>query len=314
MNKDYKNSFFLSMGVHGLFFVTLLVSSFFDSPQIIRVGGGGNPEQQNKPIVHADLINHDAVKSAIDRQKQQELNKQKQLALQKANAEKVKKEAEKAKLEAQRLKQEVEEAQKKAEQEKKLALVEKESAEKAKLQAAKEKEKAKLAKEQAAQKLEKIKQEKLQAAKEQELAKKAQEQAALKRKQALAEESRRNAERARQAQELALQQAAAAERGRWIDNEFTRYVGEIERKIQENRTISTAFSPDLTCDIQIRLLPDGSVHDVKIIKSSGNAAYDAMSEAAVYRSSPFDMPEDRELMSKLRDIVLVFKVAEDGNV
>lgn len=315
MDRDHKTSFFLSLGVHGLFFISLMVSSFFDSPQIIHVGGSNTQKQSDKPIIQAGLINHAAVKDAISRQEQQELNKQKQLALQKANAEKLKKEAEKAKLEAQKLKQEVAAEQKKAEQSKQLALIAKEAAEKAKLQAAKEKEQAKLAKEQVAQKLETIKQAKLQAEKAKELAKQAQEKAALERKHALEEASRNKAAQAQAAaRELAMRQAAAAERGRWIDSEFTKYLDEIVRKIEDNRIISSAFSPGLKSDIQIKLLPDGSVHEVRLIKSSGNAAYDAMNEAAIYKAAPFDMPEDHELLSKLRDIIWGFKVPEDENV
>lgn len=313
MDKDYKKSLYQSLSLHGLLLVVMLGSSFFGGPKIIRIGGN-NGDQQNKPVIQAGLINPAAVKNAINRQEQIERNKQKQLALEKSETEKMKKAAEQAKLEAEKLKKEIAAAQKKAEQTKKLALAERESAEKAKLQAAKEKE-------QAAQKLEKIKQAKLQQeAKEKAAAKQAQEKATLARKKALEEQAKQKAAQAaaaRQAHELALQQqaaAAAAERASWLDNEFSRYVAEIERRIRENRTISSAFPPDLKCDIQIKLLPDGSIHEVRIIKSSGNVAYDSMSEAAVYKAAPFEMPEDNELMSRLRDIIVGLIAGEGGNV
>jgi colicin import membrane protein len=305
----------LSIAVHALFFVALLISNFLDSPQVIRVSGN-NVEQQDKPIIQAGLINHEAIKDAINRQQQQESDRQQKLAQQRAKSEKLRREAEIAKLEAQKLKQKVAVEKKKAEEEKRQALVEKEEAEKAKLQATKEKEKARLVKEQAAQKLEKIKQEKLKAAKEKELARQAQEKAALERKHALEEKERQKAEQTRKTQELALQQQADAERNNWLDSEFIRYVGEIKHRIIENRTISAAFPPDLICEIQIKLLPDGSVYDVRIIKSSGNVAYDSISEAAVYKAAPFNMPEDKELVSRLRDsnIVWIFVAGENGNV
>lgn len=317
MQQEYQKPFYLSLTIHGLIFLLLLLNNIFTTPQIIRLGGGKKETiNLEKPIIQAGLVSDVAVKDAIRRQEQQELNKQKQFALQKAQAEKLKKEAEQAKIIAEKLQKDLLVAQKKAKQEQQLALVAKANAEQATLQAIKEQEKVKqqqinLAKEKAAQKLAKEKQAKL---KEQEAAKYAQEQAANNRKQALAAKARQLAEQARYAKELALQQSAAAERGRWLDNEFTHYVGEIERKIEENRTISTAFTADLSCDIQIKLLPDGSVHNVKLIRSSGNVAYDSMSEAAVYKAAPFAMPEDTELIAKLRDIVLVFKVASDDSI
>ena len=300
MNKYYiyykkyrKNPFFLSLAVHISLFFTLVISSFWERPQIIHAVGAAD-----KPIIQAGLVDNKAVKNAVARQEQQEQNKQKQLAMQKANAEKIKKEAERAKLEAQKLKQEVAVAQKKAEQEKKVAIAEQKAAEQAKLQATKEHEKAKLAKEQAVAKLEKVKQVK--------------EKAALEHELAMKEQARINTERARQAQEQAMAAQQLAERGRWIDSELSRYANAIKQKVYNHRTLSSAFASELVCKIQIKLLPEGSVHEVKIIQSSGNAAYDSMSEAAVLRAAPFDMAEDQELNSRLRDIILEFTNNEDN--
>jgi colicin import membrane protein len=304
MNKNYSNPFVLSIAVHGLFFVALTLSNFLDSPQIIHAAGAV-AAQQDKPIIQASVISNEAVKTAVARQEQQERDKQQRLAMQKANAEQLKKEAEKAKLEAKKLQQEVAVAKKKAEQEKQQAMVAKAAAEKAKLQAAKEQAKVKLAKEQVAKKLEKAKQEKLQAVKEREAAKKVQEQAA-------AEQARQAADRARQAAEQARAAQQLAERTRWIDSELSRYAGAIKQSIYNHRTLSSAFGPELVCKIQIKLLPEGSVHEVKIIQSSGNAAYDAMSEEAVYKAAPFDMAEDQELNARLRDIILEFTNSDNG--
>ncbi len=324
MHKYYKEPFFQSLAVHVLLFLVLIISSFLDRPQIIQVAGGGAQEKkEEKPIIQAGLIDNQAVKTAVARQEQQERDKQKQLVQQKANADKLKKEAERIKLEAQKLQQEVAAAKNKVEKEKQLALVAKAEAEKAKLQAKKENEKAQAAKEAAAKKLELAKKAKAQVAKERDLAQKEkekeQELAKQKERAVAAEQSRIKAEQERQAaaavaqaNAIAAQQATAA-RNRWIDSELSRYAGEIERRIREHRTISTAFSADLKCDIQIKLLPDGSVHDVRIVKSSGNVAYDSISEAAVYKAAPFDMPEDQELLSRLRDIVVGLKVADDIN-
>ena len=65
------------------------------------------------------------------------------------------------------------------------------------------------------------------------------------------------------------------------------------------------------CEVQFRLLVDGNVASVKVIKSSGNAAYDESAKMAVYKAAPFDIPNDKDLLSRLRDIVLVF--TKDSN-
>jgi len=316
MNKHCKNPFFLSFAGHVLLLLIFAICGYFDSPQLIQVaGGGGIPE---KTIIQAGLINNDAVKKAIDRQEKQKRDQQKKLEVQKAKAEKIKKEAEHIKAAAEKLKQEVAEKQKKVEKDKQLAIVAKAEAEKAKLQAVKEQEKAKLAKEQATKKLELAKQTKLQAAKEHEQAENAKKHAA--EQQAANEQARINSEKAKQAQQAAQAAAAMqaageakrlAARNSWLDSEYTRYVIEIQQRINNQRNLS-AFSAELVCLIQIKLLPDGSVYDVKITQSSGNAAYDSMSEAAIRKAAPFDMPEDLELAAKFRDIILEFKRDEDN--
>jgi colicin import membrane protein len=312
MNTQDKNSFYASLAVHGVLFLTLTISSFFEKPQLIQVagnGGMGKEKKVEKPIIQAGLIDKKAVKTAVARQEQQERDKQQQLAKQQANAEKIKKEAENLKLATQKLKQEVAAQQKKAAQEKQLAIAAKAEAEKAKLQIAKEREKVLLEKKQVAKKLAAAKQaaakaktlelakQKTEAANQANLAAKQAEQAAADRANAAATA-------------VAAEQAAA--RNRWIDSEFTKYVGELQQRVYNHRTLSSAFGPELVCKIQIKLLPEGSVHDVRIIQSSGNAAYDSMAEAAVYKAAPFTMPEDRDLVAKMRDIILEFTNEVNG--
>jgi colicin import membrane protein len=297
MNRKYPNDFLYSLAVHGLFLIVLLLNVFLGSPQIVHVGAG--KEKQEQPIIQAGLIDKQAIKTAINRQEQQERDKQHKLALQKEKADKLKKEAENMKLEAQKLKQQAAIEQKQLEKDKQLALEVKAEAEKATLQAIKEHEKAKLAKEQAAKKLAKAKQIKEQVAKER-------EQEKLKAAKALEEQAKIAADKQKQAEEQTRMQQQQAERNRWIDSEFTRFVDEMRQSVFNNRTLSSAFPPELVCKIQVKLLPDGSVHDVRILQSSGNAAYDAMGEEAVYKAAPFNMPEDKELISKLRDVILEF--------
>ena len=177
-------------------------------------------------------------------------------------------------------------------------------------------EQARLAKEAAAKKLEQAKQAKAQAATAQAQAEQAKAMAA--KEAAAKEQARIKAQQEKQAAQAAAAKAQAlaaarqAERMSWLDSEFTRFVGDLQQRVYNHRTLSSAFGKDLVCKIQIKLLPEGSVHDVKIIQSSGNAAYDSMAEAAVYKASPFDMPTDKELVAKLRDIILEFTNDDNG--
>ena len=91
-----------------------------------------------------------------------------------------------------------------------------------------------------------------------------------------------------------------------LATESEKLIAEIKQRIFDNRTLSSAFPAGLICKIRLKLLPDGAVNVVKVIASSGNPAYDAMAEAAVYKAAPFTMSADLELLPLLGDIVLEF--------
>ncbi len=65
---------------------------------------------------------------------------------------------------------------------------------------------------------------------------------------------------------------------------------------------------------QVRLLPDGEVLKLTLVKSSGQPAYDKQVERAVLRASPLPLPPDRELAAAFReDLILKFRPYEtDG--
>jgi colicin import membrane protein len=57
------------------------------------------------------------------------------------------------------------------------------------------------------------------------------------------------------------------------------------------------------------VLPGGSVMNdgVKLIKSSGNAAYDSAAERAIYKAQPLPMPQDEALARMFRELRLSVK-------
>lgn len=88
----------------------------------------------------------------------------------------------------------------------------------------------------------------------------------------------------------------------FIDNEIIHYYAKWKNEIINNRKKIMFLANDMTCAVRIKLLPNGHLALVKIEKSSGNLAYDKFSEQAIYKSAPFDMPQDPALNKELASI------------
>lgn len=84
------------------------------------------------------------------------------------------------------------------------------------------------------------------------------------------------------------------------------YHNKMYTKIINNRKVTSLFPDHLECSVRVKLLSNGQLNLVKLDKSSGNQAYDAFSEQAIYKSAPFEMPEDPKLNKELVEIEHVF--------
>lgn len=84
------------------------------------------------------------------------------------------------------------------------------------------------------------------------------------------------------------------------------YRNKMYTKIVNNRKDTALFPSFLECKIAVKLLSDGRLASEKLITSSGNAAYDALSEQAVYKSAPFELPLDPKLIKEFTDNEYVF--------
>jgi colicin import membrane protein len=62
---------------------------------------------------------------------------------------------------------------------------------------------------------------------------------------------------------------------------------------------------------KVTLLPDGSVMDAVLLKSSGNPAYDDATERAIYKAQPLPMPKDDALQRMFRELRLTIRPKED---
>ncbi len=165
--------------------------------------------------------------------------------------------------------------------------------------------------------LEQVKQEK--AKKIQEQAKKIQEQAKLDQQLQLKQQIAQQQQLVKQQAAAKQQKAAAlkaqhdklvAEHQAALEGEIEIYRAKFAAAIEENRTLSSVFANNICCKLKIMLLPDGSILNIKVLESSGNIAYDESSAKAVRKSAPFQMPEDKELYTQLREIILSFKNGE----
>lgn len=120
----------------------------------------------------------------------------------------------------------------------------------------------------------------------------AEEQARLER--ALQEEA------ARRDAELAARAQAEGERlekiGEWAHA--------LVRHVQANYRKPPSAPDDFSCQVNMQLLPDGTVTNARIVKSCGNPLLDRAVEDAVYRSSPMPRPADPSVFD--RDLTINF--------
>lgn len=87
-------------------------------------------------------------------------------------------------------------------------------------------------------------------------------------------------------------QAAAAAAA--ITSEVGKYKGLISSKIRRNIVNPPDVADEAVAEFVITLLPGGEVFEVKRIKSSGNAAYDAAVERAIWKAKILPLPKDEE--------------------
>lgn len=80
----------------------------------------------------------------------------------------------------------------------------------------------------------------------------------------------------------------------------------IKRKVTQNWHRPSSVSGKLACTIKVGLIPSGDVMTVNIVKSSGNALFDASVERAVYKASPLPVPKDPEVFKQFRRFKFVF--------
>lgn len=94
--------------------------------------------------------------------------------------------------------------------------------------------------------------------------------------------------------------------GRIVDEHIGRIIG----KIRRNVVMPPDVESDARAEFSVTLLPGGAVMNARLIRSSGNAAYDSAVERAILKSQPLPLPADVTMFNRFRELKLVFKPVE----
>jgi colicin import membrane protein len=97
------------------------------------------------------------------------------------------------------------------------------------------------------------------------------------------------------------ERAAAAARTKALNE----YIARIQAKVKSNWILPQEIQGNPEAIFLVVQLPTGEVLNARLVKSSGNAAYDAAVERAILKSSPLPLPASRELFS--RELKLTFR-------
>jgi len=111
----------------------------------------------------------------------------------------------------------------------------------------------------------------------------------------------------RELRELLARKQAEAERAQAAarTRALNEYIARIQVKVKSNWILPQAIQGNPEAIFDVVQLPTGEVLSIKLVKSSGNAAYDAAVERAILKSSPLPLPASRELFS--RELKLTFR-------
>jgi colicin import membrane protein len=98
---------------------------------------------------------------------------------------------------------------------------------------------------------------------------------------------------------------AAADRAR--ASEMQKYVGGIQSKVWARVALPADLQGNPEAEFVVSLLPGGELLDVKMRKSSGNAAYDAAIERAIRQAQPFTVPSGEDFQRYFRQFPMAFR-------
>ncbi|HEY0665244.1 MAG TPA: cell envelope integrity protein TolA [Gallionella sp.] len=117
----------------------------------------------------------------------------------------------------------------------------------------------------------------------------------------------RPADAPRKPEAAAAAQPGASEQAAASDRVVGEYQDKIRAKIRRNIVMPPNVPSDAVAIFRVTLLPGGSVLPPRLVKSSGNALYDAAVERAILKSDPLPLPPDAALFNRFRELELKFR-------
>lgn len=306
----YGRALFYAIGLHLILIGLLMTDSSSTNPVLKKAKEivpnaapvAQTPKQEIVNAVSVDnsevLKKVNEIKAAQARQKQQEINRQKQLQKEVMQAKQARlqeqKKLQQLKLEAEKIaiarKKKIEEekkrlkelAEEKVKEEKRLAELKtkQEKLKKEHLDELKKAEEKKKVDDAKAKALAKVEQERL---------------AKLKQEQA------------RKQQELADAEARDAEKRAQMAGEVDKYKALILNAISRQWIFPDNVDSSLSSQFRLRLAPDGSVLEVTLLRSSGDPVLDRSAKTAILKASPLPVPSDPLVFDMFRDINLTVR-------
>ncbi len=106
------------------------------------------------------------------------------------------------------------------------------------------------------------------------------------------------------------EQAERAERAAAAQRVVDEYTARIAAKIRSRIVMPPGVPDDARAEFAVTVLPGGSVLNPRLLKTSGNAAYDSAVERAILKAQPLPLPPDAVLFNRFREMKLGFRPKE----
>lgn len=305
MNFDlssYRKSFFIALGLHVSLALLLVIDSFIQHPAAMieaksnqEAAPMAQTQQPSDQVVKAVSVNSQEIMETVNHLKEERAA---QLKAEQARQQELMQQAKKAQQARIQEQQRLEKLKKETEQ---LAIARKKQIEEE--QRRLEQLAMQKARESARLKELKLKhQEELQEVTE--LQKKHTEEKA---KDELRQAQKEKAEQAEKNQQAAQQAAMDAAKNARMAGEVDKYKAMIVNAIGRKWILPDNVNNHLSSQFRIRLAPNGTVLEVNLTRSSGDAILDRSAQTAIYKASPLPVPTDPGTFNLFRDISLTVR-------
>ena len=121
-------------------------------------------------------------------------------------------------------------------------------------------------------------------------------------RQVKAAEEQRLAREAAEAERRAAAQAAAQ-----AQRQIEEYTARIRAAIHDKVIVPPGIEGNPQAEFEVKLLKNGTVAAVRLVRPSGVPAYDRAVERAIELAQPLPTPEDMEIFQQMRDLKLLFR-------